>query len=82
MKQLQQLTDIEREGEGYNALCPEPDISSQRTPVEEARSRLLEVVGWFFETANPAEIQHRVPGEVDVTRLGDQEQRWPRPGST
>jgi predicted RNase H-like HicB family nuclease len=72
MSQLQQLTDMEREGGGYNALCPEPDIASQGNPVEEARSRLLEAVEWFFETADPSEIQRRVPSEVVVTRLGDQ----------
>ena len=70
MKQVQQFTGIiEREGDGYIALCPELDITSQGTSVEEARRNLVEALELFFETADPAEIQHRLHSEVFVTRL-------------
>ena len=40
---LRRLTAvIEREGEGYVALCPEFDLASQGSTVEEARSNLTE----------------------------------------
>ena len=70
MKQPQQFTGIiEREGDGYIALCPELDIASQGTTVEEARRNLVEAIELFFETADPSEIQHRFHSEVFVTRL-------------
>jgi predicted RNase H-like HicB family nuclease len=70
MKQFQQFTGIiEREGDGYVALCPELDIASQGTTVEEARRNLVEAIEPFFETADPSEIQRRLHSEVFVTRL-------------
>jgi hypothetical protein len=42
MKQTRQLTGIiEREGNGYVALCPELDIASQGNRIEEARANKL-----------------------------------------
>lgn len=70
MGRVQQVTAvIEREGEGYVALCPELDIASQGDTVEEARSNLAEAVELFLECASPAEIQGRLHTEVYVTRL-------------
>jgi predicted RNase H-like HicB family nuclease len=70
MKQTHQLTAvIEREGDGYVALCPELDIASQGDSVEEARANLQEAVELFFEAADPSEIKNRLHGEVFVTRL-------------
>jgi len=70
MKQLQQFTGIiEREGDGYIALCPELDIASQGNTVEEARDNLVEAIELFFETADPSEVQRRLHSEVFVTRL-------------
>ena len=60
---------IEREGDGYVALCPELDIASQGRSVEEARANLREAVELFFETADPSEIERRLHAEVYVTRL-------------
>ena len=60
---------IEREGDGYVALCPELDVASQGDTVEEARANLTEALELFFETAEPAEIQGRLKGEVFVTQL-------------
>ncbi len=70
MKQVQQFTAIiEREGDGYVALCPELAIASQGGTVEEARDNLLEALELFFETADPSEIASRMHPEVFVTRL-------------
>ncbi len=51
---------IEREGDGYVALCPELDIASQGASVVEARENLKEALELFFETASAGEIQHRL----------------------
>ena len=61
MKRIQQLTAIiEREGDGYVALCPELDIASEDDTVEEARLNLIEALEGFFEIADPSEIQDRL----------------------
>ena len=60
---------IEREGDGYVALCPELDIASQGDTVEQARTNLVEAVTLFFETAGAEEIKGRLKDEVFVTRL-------------
>jgi predicted RNase H-like HicB family nuclease len=54
---------IEREGDGYVALCPELDIASQGDTVEQARINLREAVELFFETAYPEEVGSRLRGE-------------------
>lgn len=70
MKQLRQVTAIiEREGDGYVALCPEVDVASQGDTIESARNNLQEAVELFFETADPAEIEGRSHSELFVTRL-------------
>ncbi len=70
MKQTRQLTAlIEREGDGYVALCPELDVASQGDTIEEAKDNLVEALELFFETADPAEVRDRLHPEVYVTRL-------------
>ncbi|HEX8815018.1 MAG TPA: type II toxin-antitoxin system HicB family antitoxin [Terriglobales bacterium] len=70
MKQLQYFTAvIEREGNGYVALCPELDVASQGNTIEEARKNLREAVELFLESADPSEIEDRRHSEVFVTRL-------------
>jgi predicted RNase H-like HicB family nuclease len=70
MANVQELTAlIEREGDGYVALCPELDIASQGPTVEEARQNLEEALHLFFETASSSEIQERLHSEIYVTRL-------------
>ena len=65
-----QLTAIiEREGDGYVALCPELDIVSQGDSVVEARDNLKEALELFFEVASEAEIAERLHEEVYVTRV-------------
>ena len=60
---------LEREGDGYVALCPEVDVASQGDTVEEATNNLREAVELFFESASPEQIKQRLKGEVYVTRL-------------
>lgn len=44
---------IEREDDGFVALCPEFDIASEGASIEEARAKLIEALELFFETAGP-----------------------------
>lgn len=60
---------IEREGDGFVALCPEVDVASQGDSVDEARTNLQEALELFFETASEAEIRDRFHGEVYVTQV-------------
>ncbi|MFM2124286.1 MAG: hypothetical protein RL328_737 [Acidobacteriota bacterium] len=60
---------IEREGDGFVALCPELDIASQGNTIEEARANLVEALSLFFETADEAEIARRLHNEVFVTQV-------------
>jgi predicted RNase H-like HicB family nuclease len=70
MKQKQQLTAIiEREGDGYIALCPELDVASQGETIELARKSLQEAVELFLESADPSEVERRKHSEVFVPRL-------------
>ena len=60
---------IEREGDGYVALCPELDVASQGQSVAEARSNLREAIELFLETASPGEISRRLKDEVYITQI-------------
>ena len=60
---------IEREGDGFVALCPELDVASQGDTIEEARQNLQEAVELFLETADPSEIKDRLHSEVYVTQF-------------
>ncbi|MBI5780927.1 MAG: type II toxin-antitoxin system HicB family antitoxin [Rhodocyclales bacterium] len=60
---------IEREGEGYVALCPEVDVASQGETLDEARDNLKEALELFFETASAEEVRRRLHDEIYVTRL-------------
>lgn len=65
-----QLTAIiEREGDGYVALCPEVDVASQGESVDEARRNLREALELFFETASPEEIKERLHDEIYITQV-------------
>ena len=65
-----QLTAIvEREGDGYVALCPQVDVASQGLTVAEARDNLAEALTLFFETASASEIDQRLRGENYVTQI-------------
>ena len=60
---------IEREGDGYVALCPQLDIASQGETVTEVRDNLTEALTLFFETAEESEVERRLHGEVYVTQV-------------
>lgn len=60
---------IERDGDGFVALCPEVDVASQGSTVQEARANLEEALELFFETASDSEIGRRLRSEVYVTRV-------------
>ena len=70
MQRTQRLTAIiEREDDGFISLCPELDIASQGSSIEEARANLVEALTLFFETADPSEVTRRYRGEVLVTQV-------------
>jgi len=70
MQPARRLTAIiEREDDGFVALCPELDVASQGRSIEEARSNLVEALTLFFETADPSEIDRRFHSEIFVTQV-------------
>jgi predicted RNase H-like HicB family nuclease len=60
---------IQREGDGFVALCSELDIASQGDTIEEARRNLIEAVELFFESADPSEVAERLSKEIYITPL-------------
>jgi predicted RNase H-like HicB family nuclease len=60
---------IEREGDGYVALCPEFDIASQGDTIVEARQNLREALELFFECASPEEVARRRLSEIYITQV-------------
>ncbi|MGD1278200.1 MAG: type II toxin-antitoxin system HicB family antitoxin [Tepidisphaeraceae bacterium] len=69
MKRITLTAVIEREGDGFVALCPELDIASQGGSKDEARRNLVEAVEGFLEAASPAEIKSRLGAERYVEDL-------------
>jgi predicted RNase H-like HicB family nuclease len=57
---------LSREDDGFVALCPDLDIASQGSTIEEARANLVEALKLFFETASSSEIARRLHSEVFV----------------
>ncbi len=60
---------IEREDDEFVSLCPEFDIVSQGSSIEEAKASLIEALTLFFETADPSEVTRRFRSEVFVTQV-------------
>ena len=60
---------IEREGDGFVALCPNLDVASQGDTIDEARKNLQEALELFFETASSEEIKARLHEEVYLTQV-------------
>ncbi len=69
MKNYHLTAVVEREGDGFVALCPELDVASQGNTVEKATTNLKEAVELFFECASAEEVQDRLHEEVYVTRF-------------
>ena len=68
-RQLRLTAIIEREDDGFVSLCPELDIASQGSSVEEARANLVEALTLFFETADSSEVDRRRNSELFVTQV-------------
>ena len=60
---------LSREDDGFVALCPELDITSQGSTIEEARANLIDALTLFFETASSSEVARRLHSEVFVTQV-------------
>jgi predicted RNase H-like HicB family nuclease len=60
---------VQREGDGWVALCPELDVASQGDTLEEARANLREAVELFLETASDSEVEQRLHTETYLTSL-------------
>ena len=60
---------LEKEGDHYVALCPELDIASQGTTVEEAKANLKEAVELFLECADSEEIKQRLHTDLFITQF-------------
>jgi predicted RNase H-like HicB family nuclease len=69
MKTLQLTAVLEREDDGYVALCPELDVASQGDNVEEAIANLKEAVELLLECAPKEEIERRYQPQVFITRF-------------
>jgi predicted RNase H-like HicB family nuclease len=70
MGQVRHLTAvIELEDDVYVALCPEFDIASQGSTIEEARANLIEALTLFFETGDRDEVQREEHSRVFVTQV-------------
>ena len=70
MQQSLRLTAIiEREDDGFVALCPELDVASQGSSIEEARGNLIEALTLLFEVADKEEISRRLHSEIFVTQV-------------
>ena len=70
MKSMRQFTAIiEKEEDGFVALCPQLDIASQGDTVAEARANLEEAMELFLESASKEEIGRRLRNEVYITQL-------------
>ena len=60
---------LAKERDLYAALCPELDVASQGSTVEEATANLREAIELFLECADPEEITRRLQSQVFVTRI-------------
>lgn len=69
VRNLRLTAIIEREEQSFVSLCPELDIASQGSSIEEARANLAEALTLFFETADASEVERRFHGEVFVTSV-------------
>ncbi len=60
---------VQKEGDGWVALCPELDVASQGDSVEQAKANLQEAVELFLETASPEEVAERLHHETYLSQL-------------
>jgi predicted RNase H-like HicB family nuclease len=60
---------IQREEDGFVAVCPELGVASEGDTVEEARAMLQEAVELFLECADEQEVQRRLAEGAQVFDL-------------
>ncbi len=60
---------LEKEEHGFVALCPELDVASQGSNIEDALQNLKEAVELFLECASKEELDHRLSEQVFVTHF-------------
>ncbi len=60
---------VQREDDGWVALCPELDVASQGDSVEQAKRNLREAVELFPESASKTEIGQRLHNESYTSSL-------------
>ena len=67
MKNIKNFTAIiEKEEDSYVALCPELDVASQGSTVEEAKENLHEAIELFLEHASKSEVAIRLKNEIFI----------------
>jgi predicted RNase H-like HicB family nuclease len=66
---LRLMAIIEREDHGFVSLCPELDIASQGSSVEEAQANLVEALTLFFETADASEVARRSHSQLLIKQV-------------
>ncbi len=70
MNPIQNFTAIiEKEDNDYVALCPELDIASQGSTIEEAKANLQEAINLFFEHASKDEVALRLKSDIFITNM-------------
>ena len=60
---------VQKEGDGWCALCPELDVASQGDTADAAKANLREAVELFLETASEDEVRRRLESEVHLSEL-------------
>ena len=60
---------IEREDDGFVALCPELDIASQGRTPRTALRNLQEAVELFLAHADPREVRTRLKSSLGIRRF-------------
>ena len=60
---------IHKEDDTFVSFCPELDIASQGSDIEEAKSNLKEAVELFFECASEEEVKQRYFGETYISSM-------------
>jgi predicted RNase H-like HicB family nuclease len=68
-RQIELTAIVEKDEDMFVSFCPELDIASQGETKEEARANLIEALELFFEEASETEIQQRLEGEREVSRV-------------
>jgi predicted RNase H-like HicB family nuclease len=69
MRPVRLTVILERDSEGYVALCPEIDVARQGRTLDEARANVEKAVELFFEKASDAKVAEQLPSEVRIEPL-------------